>query len=103
MFKRGNVFLAHCFWVQVDLPMRHAGWVVMAIPQDDGPVHVVKVVLKAVQQTVRVRQLQLLGTTSAQPAVPVASLTPHHVAQCQACQTEALRVFRQLTSQVCSV
>lgn len=76
--------------------MLHTGWKTLLAPE--GTVcSVVRVEVKGVQNNVRVRQLQVLGV----PLKTLDSTLPAVLAQQKACEGEALRVFRLLTSLVC--
>lgn len=57
---------------------------------------VIRVEVKGLQNNVRVRQIQVLGI----PVKTLDSTLPAVMAQQKACEGEALRVFRLLTSQV---
>ena len=77
--------------------MMHSGWKKLMVPESDSTsCSMVRVEIKGVQNNVRVRQLQVL----AWPSRPLDSTYPAVVAQQKACEAEALRVFRLLTSQV---
>ena len=75
--------------------MLHSGWKTLLAPE--GTVcTVVRVEVKGLQNNVRVRQLLVHGV----PTKMLDSTLPAVVAQQKACEGEALRVFRLLTSQV---
>ena len=83
----------HCG--QATLLMLHSGWKTLMAPE--GTVcSVIRVEVKGLQNNVRVRQIQVLGV----PLRTLDSTFPAVVAQQKACEGEALRVFRLLTSQV---
>ena len=77
--------------------MMHSGWKTLIVPPDAKPCSVVRVEVDGQQNKVRVRQVQVLVP----PPKPLDSTYPATVAQQKACEAEALRVFRSLTSQVC--
>ena len=80
---------------QATLLMLHSGWKILLAPE--GTVcFVVRVEVKGLQNNVRVRQLRVLGV----PSRSLDSTLPAVTAQMKACEGEALRVFRLLTSQV---
>ena len=82
--------------VQATLSVMHTGWKTLIVPEDSDPCSVVRVDVNGQQNKVRVRQVQVL-------APPNKSLDSSYlatVAQQKACEAEALRVFRSLTSQV---
>ena len=81
--------------IQATLLMLHSGWRTLMAPE--GTVcSVVRVEVKGLQNNVRVRQLLVHGV----PARTLDSTLPAVMAQQKACEGEALRVFRLLTSQV---
>ena len=74
----------------------HTGWKTLVVPVNSEPCSVVRVEVHGQQNKVRVRQVQVL----APPTKILDSTYPATVAQQRACEAEALRVFRSLTSQV---
>ena len=75
--------------------MLHSGWKTLLAPE--GTVcSVVRVEVKGLQNNVRVRQLLVHGI----PSRSLDTTLPAVMAQQKACEGEALRVFRLLTSQV---
>ncbi len=75
----------------------YSGWAYLLVPDSETtPISMARVELKGVQNNIRVRQLQVL----AWPSRPLDCTYPAVVAQQKACEAEALRVFRLLTSQV---
>lgn len=81
---------------QASLSVMHCGWKTLIVPPDSEPCVVVRVEVNGQQNKVRVRQIQVL----APPTKSLDSSYPATVAQQKACEAEALRVFRSLTSQV---
>ena len=83
--------------LQATLYVLHAGWKTLVVPPCTEPCSVVRIEVSGQQNKVRVRQIQVL-------APPIKSLdsssSPATVAQQKACEAEALKVFRSLTSQV---
>ena len=75
--------------------MLHSGWKTLLAPE--GTVcSVVRVEVKGLQNNVRVRQMLVHGI----PSRSLDTTLPAVMAQQKACEAEALRVFRLLTSQV---
>jgi hypothetical protein len=75
--------------------MLHSGWKTLLAPE--GTVcSVVRVEVKGLQNNIRVRQLLVHGI----PSRSLDTTLPAVMAQQKACEGEALRVFRLLTSQV---
>ena len=74
----------------------HAGWKTLLVPPGVEPSSVIRVEVSGQQNKIRVRQIQVL----APPIKTLDSSYPATVAQQKACEAEALRVFRSLTSQV---
>ena len=75
--------------------MLHSGWKTLLAPE--GTVcSIVRVEVKGLQNNVRVRQLLVHGV----PSKSLDTTMPSVMAQQKACEGEALRVFRLLTSQV---
>ena len=75
--------------------MLHSGWKTLLAPE--GTVcSVVRVEVKGLQNNIRVRQLLVHGI----PSRGLDTTLPAVMAQQKACEGEALRVFRLLTSQV---
>ena len=81
---------------KVKVSLMHVGWKCLRLPGDKSYT-VVKVEVTGLQNSVRVRQLQVLVHPSNSLDCALSSVT----AQQQACEAQALRVFRLLTSQVC--
>ncbi len=74
----------------------HCGWKTLLVPPDVEHCSVARIEVEGQQNKVRVRQIQVL----APPIKAIDSSYPASVAQQRACEAEALRVFRSLTSQV---
>ncbi|XP_035248710.1 E3 ubiquitin-protein ligase MYCBP2 isoform X4 [Anguilla anguilla] len=86
-----------CRIKQVDLDSRHMGWVSSELPGGDH--HVVKLELKGPENTLRVRQVKVLGWKEGD-SIKIAGQVSASVAQQKNCEAETLRVFRLITSQV---
>ncbi|XP_046902595.1 E3 ubiquitin-protein ligase MYCBP2 isoform X13 [Hypomesus transpacificus] len=86
-----------CRIKQVDLDSRHMGWVTSELPGGDH--HVIKVELKGPENTLRVRQVKLLGWKEGE-SIKIAGQISASMAQQKNCEAETLRVFRLITSQV---
>lgn len=84
---------------QADLDSRHMGWVTSELPGGDH--HVIKVELKGPENTLRVRQVKVLGWKDGE-AIKIPGQISASMAQQKNCEAETLRVFRLITSQVCS-
>lgn len=89
--------LLHLF-KQVDLDSRHMGWVTSELPGGDH--HVIKVELKGPENTLRVRQVKVLGWKEGE-SIKIPGQVSASMAQQKNCEAETLRVFRLITSQVC--
>ncbi len=82
---------------QVSLSVMHTGWKTLIVPPTDSShITAVRVQVDGHQNKVRVRQIQIL----APPSKVGDGVYPAVIAQQKACEAEALRVFRSLTSQV---
>ncbi|KAM9484004.1 E3 ubiquitin-protein ligase MYCBP2 isoform 17-T17 [Salvelinus alpinus] len=86
-----------CRIKQIDLDSRHMGWVTSEFPGGDH--HVIKVELKGPENTLRVRQVKVLGWKAGE-SIKIAGQISASVAQQKNCEAETLRVFRLITSQV---
>lgn len=82
---------------QVDLDSRHMGWVTSELPGGDH--HVIKVELKGPENTLRVRQVKVLGWKEGD-SIKIPGQISASMAQQKNCEGETLRVFRLITSQV---
>ncbi|XP_029113894.1 E3 ubiquitin-protein ligase MYCBP2 isoform X4 [Scleropages formosus] len=82
---------------QMDLDSRHMGWVTSELP--GGDCHIIKIELKGPENTLRVRQVKVLGWKDGE-SVKIAGQISASVAQQRNCEAETLRVFRLITSQV---
>lgn len=82
---------------QIDLDSRHMGWVTSELPGGDH--HVIKIELKGPENTLRVRQVKVLGWKEGE-SIKIAGQISASVAQQKNCEAETLRVFRLITSQV---
>lgn len=81
----------------MELDSRHMGWVTSELPF--GDTHIIKVELKGPENTLRVRQVRVLGCKEGD-SVTIAGQISASVAQQRNCEAETLRVFRLITSQV---
>uniref|UniRef100_A0A8B9J812 E3 ubiquitin-protein ligase MYCBP2 n=1 Tax=Astyanax mexicanus TaxID=7994 RepID=A0A8B9J812_ASTMX len=86
-----------CRIKQVDLDSRHMGWVTSELPGGDH--HVIKIEMKGPENTLRVRQVKVLGWKEGE-SIKIAGQISASVAQQKNCEAETLRVFRLITSQV---
>ncbi|KAF4109316.1 hypothetical protein G5714_010389 [Onychostoma macrolepis] len=86
-----------CRIKQIDLDSRHMGWVTSELPGGDH--HVIKIELKGPENTLRVRQVKVLGWKESE-SIKIAGQISASVAQQKNCEAETLRVFRLITSQV---
>lgn len=91
---------SHAFSSQVDLDSRHMGWVTSELPGGDH--HVIKVELKGPENTLRVRQVKVLGWKEGE-SIKILGQISASMAQQKNCEAETLRVFRLITSQVCFI
>lgn len=74
------------------------GWVTSELPGGDH--HVIKVELKGPENTLRVRQVKVLGWKEGE-SIKILGQISASMAQQKNCEAETLRVFRLITSQVC--
>nr|XP_006639089.1 PREDICTED: E3 ubiquitin-protein ligase MYCBP2 isoform X16 [Lepisosteus oculatus] len=86
-----------CRIKQVDLDSRHIGWITSELPGSDN--HIIKIELKGPENTLRVRQVKVLGWKDGE-SIKIAGQISSSVAQQKNCEGETLRVFRLITSQV---
>ncbi|XP_078077741.1 E3 ubiquitin-protein ligase MYCBP2 isoform X19 [Mustelus asterias] len=82
---------------QTDLDSRHMGWVTSELPGGDN--HIIKIELKGPENTLRVRQVKVLGWKESE-SIKIGGQISASVAQQKNCEAETLRVFRLITSQV---
>ncbi|MEQ2184437.1 E3 ubiquitin-protein ligase mycbp2 [Goodea atripinnis] len=75
------------------------GWVTCELP--GGDYHVIKVELKGPENTLRVRQVKVLGWKEGE-SIKILGQISASMAQQKNCEAETLRVFRLITSQVCA-
>lgn len=73
------------------------GWVTSELP--GGDYHVIKVELKGPENTLRVRQVKVLGWKDGE-SIKILGQISASMAQQKNCEAETLRVFRLITSQV---
>ncbi|XP_069614194.1 E3 ubiquitin-protein ligase MYCBP2 isoform X15 [Ranitomeya imitator] len=86
-----------CRIKQADLDSRHIGWVTSELPGGDN--HILKIEMKGPENTLRVRQVKVLGWKDGE-TIKIAGQISASVAQQRNCESETLRVFRLITSQV---
>ncbi|XP_040517343.1 E3 ubiquitin-protein ligase MYCBP2 isoform X32 [Gallus gallus] len=96
-FLTGKAVEDLCRIKQVDLDSRHIGWVTSELPGGDN--HIIKIELKGPENTLRVRQVKILGWKDGE-SIKIAGQISASVAQQRNCESETLRVFRLITSQV---
>ncbi|XP_074994923.1 E3 ubiquitin-protein ligase MYCBP2 isoform X28 [Calonectris borealis] len=96
-FLTGKAVEDLCRIKQVDLDSRHIGWVTSELPGGDN--HIIKIELKGPENTLRVRQVKMLGWKDGE-SIKIAGQISASVAQQRNCESETLRVFRLITSQV---
>ncbi|XP_041115648.1 E3 ubiquitin-protein ligase MYCBP2 isoform X5 [Polyodon spathula] len=96
-FLYGKAVEDLCRIKQVDLDSRHIGWVTSELPRVDA--QIVKIELKGPENTLRVRQVKVLGWKDGE-SIKIAGQISASVAQQKNCEAETLRVFRLITSQV---
>ncbi|XP_039539330.1 E3 ubiquitin-protein ligase MYCBP2 isoform X12 [Pimephales promelas] len=97
IFLCGKAVEDLCRIKQIDLDSRHIGWVTSELPGGDH--HVIKIELKGPENTLRVRQVKVLGWKEGD-SIKIAGQISASVAQQKNCEAETLRVFRLITSQV---
>lgn len=83
---------------KADLDSRHIGWITSELPGGDN--HIIKIELKGPENTLRVRQVKVLGWKDGE-SIKIAGQISASVSQQRNCESETLRVFRLITSQVC--
>ncbi|XP_068785590.1 E3 ubiquitin-protein ligase MYCBP2 isoform X20 [Struthio camelus] len=96
-FLTGKAVEDLCRIKQVDLDSRHIGWITSELPGGDN--HIIKIELKGPENTLRVRQVKILGWKDGE-SIKIAGQISASVAQQRNCESETLRVFRLITSQV---
>ncbi|XP_034779596.2 E3 ubiquitin-protein ligase MYCBP2 isoform X9 [Acipenser ruthenus] len=96
-FLYGKTVEDLCRIKQVDLDSRHMGWVTSELPR--GEAQIMKIELKGPENTLRVRQVKVLGWKDGE-SIKIAGQISASVAQQKNCEAETLRVFRLITSQV---
>ncbi|XP_041440248.1 E3 ubiquitin-protein ligase MYCBP2 isoform X6 [Xenopus laevis] len=96
-FLSGKTVEDMCRIKQADLDSRHIGWVTSELPGADN--HIIKIELKGPENTLRVRQVKVLGWKDGE-AIKIPGQISASVAQQRNCESETLRVFRLITSQV---
>ncbi|XP_016086576.1 E3 ubiquitin-protein ligase MYCBP2-like [Sinocyclocheilus grahami] len=97
IFLCGKAVEDLCRIKQLDLDSRHMGWVTSELPGGDH--HVIKIELKGPENTLRVRQVKVLGWKEGE-SIKIAGQISASVSQQKNCEAETLRVFRLITSQV---
>ncbi|XP_075447064.1 E3 ubiquitin-protein ligase MYCBP2 isoform X9 [Ascaphus truei] len=96
-FLSGKTVEDLCRIKQVDLDSRHIGWVTSELPGVDN--HIIKIELKGPENTLRVRQVKILGWKDGE-TIKITGQISASVSQQRNCESETLRVFRLITSQV---
>ncbi|XP_077865708.1 E3 ubiquitin-protein ligase MYCBP2-like, partial [Saccoglossus kowalevskii] len=81
---------------QVEIESRQSGWLTWNIPDNSK---VVKIDLKGPDNSLRVRQIKILGISDGEN-INVGPMVSSTVKQQKDCESETLKVFRLLTSQV---
>lgn len=82
---------------QIEVEARFAGWISCTIPPDRR--RHIQVELKGPDQSLRVRQVKVLGTVQDEDCTVPVKKTSFQIQQ-DNCEAETLKVFRILTSQV---
>ncbi|KAK6627348.1 hypothetical protein RUM44_009825 [Polyplax serrata] len=80
---------------QVEVESRSTGWI--SSPIQDGRHNVIKLELRGPDNSLRIRQVRVLGVSGESLAVPQRSAS---TVQQRLCESETLKVFRLITSQV---
>ncbi|KAG8452232.1 hypothetical protein GDO86_004144 [Hymenochirus boettgeri] len=96
-FLSGKTAEDLCRIKQVDLDSRHIGWVTSELSGGDN--HIIKIEMKGPENTLRVRQVKVLGWKDGE-SIKIAGQISASMAQQRNCESETLRVFRLITSQV---
>ncbi|KAE8626016.1 hypothetical protein XENTR_v10006480 [Xenopus tropicalis] len=96
-FLSGKTVEDLCRIKQADLDSRHIGWVTSELPGGDN--NIIKIELKGPENTLRVRQVKVLGWKDGE-TIKIPGQISASVAQQRNCESETLRVFRLITSQV---
>lgn len=90
--------LFHGLSLQVDVEARYVGWLSCQFSRPH--IRVIQLEMKGPDHSLRVRQIKILGEMEGQEiCVPVKKSAVDM--QQENCESETLRVFRMLTSQVC--
>ena len=92
-----QVYCSSYFRHQVEVESRHSGWVSCCLPSSST--RVVRLELKGPDNSLRLRQVKLLGEVDG-ASLAVSGQRSPLVMQQQNCEAETLKVFRLLTSQV---
>jgi E3 ubiquitin-protein ligase MYCBP2 len=82
----------------MEVEARFAGWLNVAVPGDHR--NHLYLELKGPDQSLRVRQIKVLGTVEEESAALLVKKTSPQILT-ENCEGETLKVFRILTSQVC--
>ncbi|XP_018420885.1 PREDICTED: E3 ubiquitin-protein ligase MYCBP2 [Nanorana parkeri] len=96
-FFSGKTVEDLCRVKQAELDSRHIGWVTSELPGGDN--HIIKIEMKGPENTLRVRQIKVLGWKDGE-SIKISGQISASVAQQKNCESETLRVFRLITSQV---
>ncbi|XP_070552183.1 E3 ubiquitin-protein ligase MYCBP2-like isoform X2 [Ptychodera flava] len=84
-------------WKQIEIESRHSGWITWTIPSENNKI--IKVDLKGPDNSLRVRQIKLLGKLETE-SINIRPSVSTILKQQRDCEAETLKVFRLLTSQV---
>lgn len=85
---------------QLEVENRYIGWINCDIP--DGKYIFIRIELKGPDNTLRLRQVKVLGTQDGESLQIGKKVTALQIQQ-KNCEAETLKVFRLLTSQVCFI
>lgn len=85
------------FVFQLEVENRYIGWINCDIP--DGKYIFIRIELKGPDNTLRLRQVKVLGTQEGESIYIGKKVTAIQIQQ-KNCEAETLKVFRLLTSQV---
>ena len=87
-----------CTLFQLDVDPRFAGWLQCPLP-GPGPLRHLSLELKGIDQSLRLRQLKVLGVMEEEDGTLEVRRSASQIQQ-DNCEGETLKVFRILTSQV---
>lgn len=95
-----TVFILNFSSLQLEVENRYIGWINCDIP--DGKYIFIRIELKGPDNTLRLRQVKVLGTQDGESLQIGKKVTAIQIQQ-KNCEAETLKVFRLLTSQVCFI